>query len=175
MKIRVAWFERYFYIFFIAILDPVLVFQKGYLKSSVSVSVSAVFLKLQGDVPAVYGHFDLWEYRSADRGTTGGTRKVITFLWGDFQHGNFRGKDFKSTSWNFRGWTFSGDQIYSPQINGKIVGPKPTVGCPGICFFSTSMIRLLEFPHGLKSGDHSNSISPSNDGKNMGMILWPLV
>lgn len=59
MKIRVAWFERYFYIFFIAILDPVLVFQKGYLKSSVSVSVSAVFLKLQGDVPAVYGHFDL--------------------------------------------------------------------------------------------------------------------
>ena len=74
------------------------------------------------------------------------------------------------------GWTFSrGDQIYSPQINGKIVGPKPTVGCPGICFFSTSMIRLLEFPHGLKSGDHYNSISPSNDGKNMGMILWPLV
>ena len=162
------------YIFFIAILDPVLVFQNGYLKSSVSVPF---FWSFKGDVPAVYGHFDLWEYRSADRGTTGGTRKVITFLWGDFSMGTSGGWTPSRLHETSGGWTFSrGDQIYSPQINGKIVGPKPTFfGCPGICFFSTSMILPLKFPHGLKSGDHYNSISPSNDGKNMGMILWPLV
>lgn len=108
MKIRVAWFERYFYFFFIAILDPVLVFQNGYLKSSVSLPF---FLKLQGDVPAVYGHFDLWEYRS---GRTTGTRRddwVMTSGW--FQHGNFRGRT-PSRPWNFRVLFFSrGDQIYA--------------------------------------------------------------
>ena len=173
MKIRVAWFERYFYFFFIAILDPVLVFQKGYLKSSVSVSV---FFKASRRCPScvrplrplriqVSRSWDHWDEEGDD----------LPVGW--FQHGNFLGKrTSKSTSWNFRGRYFSGDQIYSPQINAKTVGPKPTFfGCPSICFFSTSMILPLEFPHVLKSGDHYNSISPSNDGKNMGMILWPLV
>lgn len=94
---------------------------------------------------------------------------MITFMRGDFQHWNFRGKDLQVDFMKLpRGGLFPVKNSMPPQINGKIVGPKPTFfGCPGI-FFSTSMIRLLEF-------DQYNSISPSNDGKNMGMILWPLV